>query len=159
MLRASRILGMLLAGLIGACGRSNLQGPPEGTAGSGGPAADVCNPGAIQPCYAGPPGTLGVGICIGGMKTCNLEGTGYSACIGEVLPAAETCATQQDDDCDGQINEDGAGCVCVPGSVAPCYSGPAGTEGIGICHAGTQTCNAQGTGYGDCSAEVIPAVE
>jgi alpha-tubulin suppressor-like RCC1 family protein len=159
----------MLVALVGACGRSQLEGPPEDTAGTGGsstggsgtgsPDAGVCAPGATEPCYTGPLGTAGVGICTIGTKTCNLEGTAYSACTGEVLPAAETCATQQDDDCDGQVNEDGAGCMCVPGSTAPCYGGPPNTEGIGICHAGTQVCNPEGTGYGDCSAEVTPSLE
>jgi hypothetical protein len=39
-----------------------------------------------------------------------------------------------------------------------CYSGPAATKGVGVCHAGTQTCLANGT-FGPCSGEVIPKGE
>jgi hypothetical protein len=52
----------------------------------------------------------------------------------------------------------GAG-VCMPGSAAPCYTGPMGTENKGICAAGMKTCDAGGTGYGICQGEVIPQVE
>jgi hypothetical protein len=30
--------------------------------------------------------------------------------------------------------------------------------GVGVCKAGTQTCNAQGTGYGACTGEVLPSL-
>ena len=49
--------------------------------------------------------------------------------------------------------------VCMPGSIAPCYTGPIGTENKGICAAGMKTCNAGGTGYGICQGEVTPQVE
>jgi hypothetical protein len=42
-----------------------------------------------------------VGVCHGGSKTCNNQGTAYNACLGEVLPSPETCATPEDDDCNG----------------------------------------------------------
>ena len=48
---------------------------------------------------------------------------------------------------------------CQPGSAVACYTGPPGTEGVGICEAGTQTCNVEGTGYGPCVDEVTPAAE
>jgi hypothetical protein len=73
-----------------------------------------------------------------------------------VLPAAESCSTPIDDNCDGQINE---GCVCTPFSTRSCYGGPAGTQGIGACKAGTQTCNAGGSAWGACTGEVDPATE
>jgi hypothetical protein len=119
----------------------------------------VCEPGEIADCYSGPLGTLGVGICSGGTQTCLTDGTGFGACAGEVLPASETCNTSGDDDCDGSVNEEGMGCVCVPGSSAPCYSGPPGTAGVGSCTAGLQTCDASGLAYGPCVGEVIPAAE
>src|SRR5262245_4655005 len=33
---------------------------------------------------------------------------------------------------------------CKPGTKEPCYQGPQGTEGKGICKAGEHTCNADG---------------
>jgi hypothetical protein len=38
-------------------------------------------------------------------------GTAYGPCQGQVVPVTETCNTTGDDDCDGQVNESGAGCL------------------------------------------------
>jgi hypothetical protein len=122
-----------------------------------GGAGCVCPPNQMVACYSGPAGTAGVGICKSGLAQCNAQGTAMGPCMGEVLPQTETCTTPEDDDCNGQVNESGTGCVCLPNSTQSCYSGPAGTQGIGICKAGTRTCNAQGTAYGACTGEVLPA--
>ena len=119
----------------------------------------VCVPGAMIACYTGPAGTEGVGICAGGVSFCDAAGTGYGPCTGQITPQAETCFTAEDDDCDGAVNEDGAGCVCVPGSLVPCYTGPAGTSGVGDCHAGAALCNALGTAFGGCEGQVVPQAE
>ncbi len=124
-----------------------------------GGAGCACAPNSATSCYTGPAGTLGVGVCASGMKTCNSQGTAYGACIGEVTPSAETCNTSVDDDCNGQTNEGGVGCVCLPNMPTACYTGPAGTLGVGICAAGTALCNSQGTGMGACSGDVLPKLE
>ncbi|WP_437815088.1 hypothetical protein [Sorangium sp. So ce1078] len=49
--------------------------------------------------------------------------------------------------------------MCMPGSVVACYTGPAGTRGVGPCAPGTQTCLPDGAGYGPCVGEVTPAAE
>ncbi|MDX6587040.1 MAG: hypothetical protein QOI31_1513 [Solirubrobacterales bacterium] len=49
--------------------------------------------------------------------------------------------------------------VCSPGQTQSCYSGPGGTAGVGICQAGTETCNEQGTAFGPCVGEVTPQTE
>lgn len=49
--------------------------------------------------------------------------------------------------------------VCTPGASSACYSGPAGTNGVGACSAGVQTCNASGTGYGACVGQTTPVAE
>jgi hypothetical protein len=46
--------------------------------------------------------------------------------------------------------------VCTPGAMTACYSGPQGTEGKGTCKGGTQTCEADGSGFGECAGEVTP---
>ncbi|NMC44460.1 MAG: hypothetical protein GYA46_11130 [candidate division Zixibacteria bacterium] len=46
---------------------------------------------------------------------------------------------------------------CTSGQTRPCYSGPPVTEGVGLCHAGTQTC-VDGA-WGPCEGEVVPSVE
>ena len=33
---------------------------------------------------------------------------------------------------------------CTPGEMTACYEGPAGTEGVAMCQAGTGVCNAAG---------------
>jgi hypothetical protein len=62
---------------------------------------------------------------------------------------------------DGGFICDGAGhcVVCVPGQTQACYSGPGGTAGVGVCRAGYQICRTDGSGYGECSGEVLPSPE
>lgn len=66
------------------------------------------------------------------------------------------------EDCNGGVNDgcevDGA-CACTPNQAYACYSGPVGTQDVGICAAGMQVCNAQGTGFGPCVGQVLPALE
>lgn len=117
----------------------------------------MCSPGTTMPCYSGDPATKGVGICSTGVATCNDNGTEWGACMGETTAAAkEDCVNNLDDDCNGQVND---GCPCSPGAVSGCYDGPPGTEGNGICKAGTHTCNPDGMGFGACTGEVQPGTE
>jgi hypothetical protein len=51
------------------------------------------------------------------------------------------------------------GGVCKPEETMGCYSGPAGTEGVGACKTGVATCSADGTGFGACENEVLPGKE
>lgn len=62
--------------------------------------ACACVPGSTQPCYQGAPGTQNVGPCKGGVRTCLPSGTGYGPCLGQVLPKAEICANNIDENCD-----------------------------------------------------------
>jgi hypothetical protein len=120
----------------------------------------TCTPGDTTPCYDGPAPTLGIGVCKGGTATCLPSGLGYGACTGQVLPAAkDDCATPEDENCDGEVNEPASACVCSPGSTAPCYEGPANTVGVGVCAAGTHTCLPNGEGYGACTGQVLPGAE
>lgn len=136
---------------------------PGGSGGAGGAGGagggPVCEAGVMEECYSGPEGTKGVGVCKGGTRTCNPGGVGWSNCVGEVVPAGETCATAEDDDCDGAANEEGEACVCKPGEMLPCYTGPADTQGVGQCAPGAAVCNELGTGFGACEGEVLPEPE
>jgi hypothetical protein len=90
---------LALAGALpfGACSQVDRDfGEPGGTGTS-----TPCEPGTTAPCYSGPEGTEGVGACAAGTMECKADGTGYGACSGEVLPAADDCATPEDEDCDG----------------------------------------------------------
>jgi hypothetical protein len=99
-----------------------------------------------QSCYTGPAGTSGVGVCASGTQTCS-AGT-FGSCVGQTTPGVETC-NNLDDDCDGMKDE---------GLTQACYTGAAGTQGVGLCHAGTQTCTA-GVFGGTCTGQVTPATE
>ena len=79
------------------------------------------------------------GGCLGG--DCN-EG---DPAINE--GAVETC-NATDDNCDGQIDEL---------SDVSCYSGAAGTAGVGVCQAGVSFC-VNGT-LGPCTGELVPGAE
>ncbi|MDI1444138.1 hypothetical protein [Polyangium sp. 6x1] len=48
---------------------------------------------------------------------------------------------------------------CTPGEMRVCYSGPAGTEGFGDCKTGVQVCADDGSEFGPCEDEVVPAAE
>jgi hypothetical protein len=58
-----------------------------------------------------------------------------------------------DNDCDGAVDEDAEGAPLTN----PCYSGPAGTENVGQCIGGTETC--AGGVWGACEGEVTPDAE
>jgi hypothetical protein len=92
-------------GQQGAGGQDAGQGGAEDGGDAGGPDGDagvLCQQGMMIPCYDGPPGTEGVGICHGGMATCNAMGE-YGACAGEQTPQPEDCASMMDLDCDGAV--------------------------------------------------------
>jgi hypothetical protein len=66
----------------------------------------ACVPGETISCYSGfPANTEGVGVCQAGERTCNAMGTGYGACIGQVIPTQEVCANNLDDNCNNQTDE------------------------------------------------------
>jgi hypothetical protein len=79
------------------------------------------------------------GSCRVGMQVCtNGE---LSACADFVGPTDEVCTgagSPGDENCDGSSDE---GCMCTGTDPRSCYDGPAGTEGVGICKAGTRTCS------------------
>lgn len=120
----------------------------------------TCKPGEIRSCYDGPASTMDVGRCKSGVQVCRLDGKDFGSCEGAIGPAEkEDCATADDDDCNGTPIDAAAGCTCLPGTGASCYSGPAGTEGVGFCKAGVRVCNGAGTGYGPCIGDILPTME
>jgi hypothetical protein len=99
-----------------------------------------------QSCYSGAAGTAGVGSCHAGTQFCSAGS--FGSCAGEVTPVTESC-NNTDDDCDGLTDD---------GLTRSCYTGPAGTAGVGICRAGAQTCSA-GSWGSSCPGEVKPTAE
>jgi hypothetical protein len=95
--------------------------------------------------------TCGEGICQVTVATCT-DGVPAECVPGE--PADSEGCNGVDDDCDGEIDED---CDCNDGDTQSCYAGPMGTQGIGLCAAGLQTC-VDGA-WGSCEGDVVPAAE
>lgn len=71
----------------------------------------ICDPGAVQACFRGPPGRRGVGLCTDGVQTCSGSGefTYWGPCDGGIRPGAEACDSQ-DTDCNGCIDDNPACC-------------------------------------------------
>lgn len=83
------------------------------------------------------------GTCSGGVP-----GTGY-------WEAGQPCSSNGGFECDGN----GQCIVCQPGAITSCYSGPEGTLDVGVCRSGTMICLDDGSGFGECSGEVLPSPE
>jgi len=92
--------------------------------------------------------TSGVGACMRtGTWVCNAGGTALVCSATPGTPTAETC-NNIDDNCDGVID----------GNIRSCYTGAAGTAGVGRCRSGTQTCTA-GAWSVTCAGQVLPIAE
>lgn len=87
-----------------------------------GPESSRCKDGQGRPCYGGPTGTEGKGLCRGGAQLC-VKGV-WGACLGEVTPKPETC-DGKDNNCDGSVDEGapGAGTSCKTGAFGACSVG------------------------------------
>jgi hypothetical protein len=84
----------------------------------------------------------------------------YSAGVAGAYEAVENtmCDDGLDNDCDGLADGDDQDCVlCDQGVTQPCYTGADGTQSVGLCVAGTQTCN--NNAWGVCGGEVTPVAE
>jgi hypothetical protein len=105
----------------------------------------VCTPYDLRPCYTGPAGTEGVGICQAGGQECKEDGSGWQPwCDGDITPLPESCATLEDDDCDGEVNE---GCVCLPWDKEPCCLDDGNNV---LCRPGVRACATDGLSWGQC---------
>lgn len=116
-LAAVTVLGLAGIAVVEGCNvvlgleRATLLDPDAGSGGGGTATtattasattgAGACVPGTIESCYEGPSGTEGKGICLAGTKTCNVDGTAYTPCAGQILPKQEDCTAPADEDCDG----------------------------------------------------------
>jgi len=95
------------------------------------------------------------GACRPGMKICGEDGS-LGQCTGFIVAAAtDNCSTEQiDENCDGTPNDN---CQCNGNATRECYTGNAGTQGIGICRAGRQQCT--NGRWGACQGAVVQRVE
>lgn len=83
----------------GGGGSGATTATSTGVGGTGG-ASTVCKAGESSPCYSGPDGTKGMGICASGTRGCGPDGM-WTACMGDVTPQQETCGKTTDENCDG----------------------------------------------------------
>mgnify|MGYP000377087709 CR=1 FL=1 len=97
-----------------------------------------CQVGSKRPCYTGPQGTKGVGICKAGEQACQQDGT-WGTCQGEVLPASNELCDKKDNNCNGQTDENCSNPQCRPGSRKSCH-----THAKGECAQGNQLCDPSG---------------
>ncbi|HZF50048.1 MAG TPA: hypothetical protein VE093_15420 [Polyangiaceae bacterium] len=97
------------------------------------------------------------------MNTRDLAKAAFAAiCMSIVAAATQSCqiisGLDRLDAEGSSSSSSGGGTPCEPGEMQACYSGPPATMGVGVCHGGTQTCEADGSK--PCSGEVTPqAVE
>lgn len=75
---------------------------------------------------------------------------GIAACAPDYLDLGHDLGTQ---------GVSGVPGVCTPGEQRSCYDGPEATRGKGSCKPGEQTCTPDGSGFGVCEGEKLPAIE
>jgi hypothetical protein len=124
----------------------------------------------MRACYpsSADPATRNVGACKDGMQACVATGEfgTWNTCTGATTPVQENCTNGVDDDCNGKTDCADPACAtnpacntgCTDGQTRPCYDGPSGTENVGTCKDGTQTC-AGGQWPTNCPGEVLPSTE
>lgn len=78
--------------------------------------------------------------------------------MGSCAAGFADCNQNPADGCEHNVGTSGP-CLCTPGATQNCYQGPAGTENVGICKGGTQTCLPSGLSYGPCIGQVFPLPE
>ncbi len=103
-----------------------------------------CNPGDMVACFTGDITTMNNGLCKTGIRTCNPDGSGFGACIGEVVPnCGNQCLNLAND-----LNNCGAcGNVCAA---------PNGTPGCVAGACGITSCNPN---YGNCDGNTANGCE
>ena len=143
-------------------------------------AGKVCDQGAcVEGCSASSPcQKADESCCAGKCQNLNTDSAHCGACgkACSALPNAQTgcvagtcglascnpgfadCDQNPLNGCEHDENKDGP-CTCKPGATQPCYFGPTGTENIGPCKGGTQTCDASGKSWGACVGQTTPVDE
>ena len=97
----------------------------------------------------------GVGVtCNVGIGACQRTGTTLCSIATSSIVCSATLSTPSSEVCNGiDDNCDGI----VDGITRACYTGAAGTSGVGACRSKTQTCSAGS--WGACVGEVTPVAE
>jgi protein-arginine deiminase len=142
---AGGVGGKSSGGAAGSGGATTDGGPTDGAGGAAG------GKGGSGGATGGSGGTAGSGA---GGSTGGTGGTGGGSGGGSM-----DAGPRADAPADTSPPCSGDACICMPGERRECYSGPANTKGIGVCVAGSQTCDASGTAWGACAGEVVPRTE
>ncbi len=144
---------------------------PSGQICSAGACAQGCSP--SQPCQAGNETCCGSSChdvnsdpnnCGACGTACSPFSNAATLCntgkceMGPCAAGFADCDQNTANGCEHDVNLNGP-CTCTPGATQSCYQGPAGTENVGSCKSGTQTCLPSGTGYGPCIGQVFPIPE
>ena len=106
------------------------------------------------PCAPGEQRSCSCPDGFGAVQVCDAEGTAFGACACGTGTANSATSSNTGSGADGG----GGSGPCTPGEVVACYTGPSGTQDVGICQAGTATCQPDGT-PGTCDGEVVPGSE
>lgn len=74
-------------------------------------------------------------------------------------PNTTSGALDQTTSATGAAGAGGAAGSCTPGTTMGCYDGHNGTLGVGVCVGGNATCLPDGSAYGPCEGQTLPAAE
>jgi len=90
-----------------------------------------------------------------------VDGTGNGGAGAGTTASSTSSTTTASSSGQGGGSDGGTGGsgACTPNQAMACYTGPAGTEGVGECIGGMETCAADGSGYGSCLGQVLPKPE
>jgi hypothetical protein len=139
---------------VAACNAPHCKAEIHLAIPTGGP---ECVDGQMIECYSGDPGTLGVGMCAAGVRSC-VDGA-WGACEDEILPVpeADDCYDGEDNDCDGAADCDDDDCADAVGCDS-CGLDPPPPGGVcpAVCSGG---CTADNVCVIDCdTSDCIAAV-
>jgi hypothetical protein len=76
-----------------------------------------CEPGMVQPCFAGPPGRRNIGICQDGTQVC-LGTAAWGPCLGGIVPRPDEC-NGADNLCNGCSQRSDCPILCPTGEGDP----------------------------------------
>lgn len=167
-----RVASALLASSIAAISVAGCSGDDGGTgagSSSGEGSAGTTGSGGTTSASMGTSGASGTGGSSSGETDATSQGSAGSTSAGSTSAGTDgtsTTGVSQGSDSDattdagtGSTGSTSEAQACSPGAVEACYSGPEGTEGVGLCAAGERVCDAMGMGFGPCEGEVLPAPE
>lgn len=114
---------------------------------------DDCNGEAVDGCEAAL--ERDDAHCGGCGSSCDAQNTrcGEGVCV--CTEGFADCDEDPSNGCEAEVEA----CVCSPGALEFCYTGPEDTRKKGICTDGTRQCEASGLAWGTCEGEKLPALE